>query len=78
MEQLNNNFVKRGGHNIPCGIHITCSILTFDLLSSLLLFFKIDAFLWTATSDVKLCNTKDFTLTENPHLSSAKTSFLNR
>ena len=35
-------------------------------------------FLWTATSDVKLCNVKDLTLTINPYLSGAKTSFLNQ
>ena len=32
MQELNNNYVKRGGHNVPCGIHI--NLLNFNFVLS--------------------------------------------
>ena len=87
IKEWNNSHIKRVRHNSPCGIRFFFFLFFFVfvfvfvfLLSTLVTLSWNWCFLWTAASaHVKLCNAKDFALTENPHhLSDTKTRFLNQ
>ena len=77
VQNLNIIYVKTGGNNVP--LWYWYRLVQFLLLCfyHLCYFLSKLMFFSAASADVRLWNTNDFTVTENPrHLSSAKTSFI--